>query len=69
MDTSCQHLGTGETTLVSYNHLFRNTSPGDQYQQYELLNEEVGAVGRIGAIPQQTECSQPPPPQHVAQLA
>jgi len=52
MDTSCQHLGTG-----------------DQYQQYELLNEEVGAVGWIGAIPQQTECSQPPPPQPVAQLA
>ena len=78
MDTSCQHLGTGQSdhscfavliVLLSYclisvvvslhcwHFYFKFHSTGDQYQQYELLKEEVGAVGWIGAIPQQSAIS------------
>ena len=81
MDTSCQHLGTGQSDhsscLFCCSHCFivslsiflllshctvgifyfKFHSTGDQYQQYELLKEEVGAVGWIGAIPQQSAIS------------
>ena len=74
MDTSCQHLGTGQSDhscfavlivllflLLSHCTVgifyFKFHSTGDQYQQYELLKEEVGAVGWIGAIPQQSAIS------------
>ena len=70
MDTSCQHLGTGQSSdfgnCISQNHSSQHLEisrglnfhwPGDQYQQYELLKEEVGAVGWIGAIPQQSAIS------------
>ena len=77
MDTSCQHLGTGQSdhssclfslfyclivlllllSRCTVGIFFKFHSTGDQYQQYELLKEEVGAVGWIGAIPQQSAIS------------